>query len=127
MTCAEFYTKTKSIINPTGLNITPNGSVNNVYFGSAHSVVFHDQWDADNLGSLLVLQDLNSWENSAQYVEAHYFTANDGTTCVSLSATSDPQFNNDVTDVRLIAGNVEVQGFPRLSDGMQQKWGGNLH
>ena len=113
MTCAEFYAKTKSMINQTGLNSSPNESVNNVYFGSAYSVVFHNHWDANNLDSLMVLQDLNSWENSAQYIEAHYFTANDGTTCVSLSATGDPLFSNDVTDVRLTANNVEVQGFPR--------------
>ena len=113
MTCSEFYEKTKSMINPTGLNTNANGSVKNVYFGPAHNVVFHNQWNANNLGLLMNLQNLSSWANSKQYIAAHYFTASNGATCVSLSATSDPAYSNDVTDVQLTANNIEVQGFPR--------------
>ena len=113
MTCGEFYDKTKAMIKPTGLNAAQNGSVKNVYFGTGHNVIFHNQWNADNLSSLMVLEDLNSWRGSTKYIEAHYCTANDGTSCVSLSATSDSQYENDVTGVQLTANSVEVQGYPR--------------
>ena len=113
MTCSEFYAKTKSMINPTGLITNANGSVKNVYFGSAHPVVFHNQWDANNLDLLMNLQNLNSWANSELYIAAHYFTASNGAIYVSLSATSDPDYSKDVTDVQLTATNIEVQGFPR--------------
>ena len=113
MTCSDFYARTQSMINPCGLNLNQNGCVNNVYFGTAHPVVFHDQWSTDSLESLKILQDLLDWENSPLYVEAHRFTASDGTDCVSLSATSDPQYDNDVFDVVLTADNIEIQGIAR--------------
>lgn len=52
-------------------------------------------------------------QNKSNEKPAHYFTASNGATCVSLSATSDPAYSNDVTDVQLTANNIEVQGFPR--------------
>ena len=113
MTCADFCTKTRSIINPRGLNLNQNGCVINVYFGSALPVVFHNQWAANDLCSLVLLQDLRAWENSHQYVAAHHFKTANGTPCVSLSATNDLQYDKDVVDVVLTADNVEIRGVAR--------------
>ena len=105
MKCCDFFAKTKSMLNVP----MSNGSTDFVYFGEAHAVVFHDCWDSSQLSSLQVLQDLNEWETSNDYVEAHFFNRN-GVKCVSLSSTSDPSFDSDVVDVKLTANAVYIEG-----------------
>ena len=105
MKCCDFYAKTKSMLNVP----MPNGSADFVYFGEAHPVVFHGNWDFSQISTLQVLQDLNGWETSNDYVEAHFFNRN-GVKCVSLSSTSDPSFDSDVVDVKLTANAVYIEG-----------------
>ena len=111
MRCSDFCNQTKSMLNPSGFNLNSYGCAGQVYFGTGLPVIFHDQWDASALASLQVLQDLSEWENSSLYVEAHNFTLNDGTQCVSLSATSDATHDADVTRVTLTANQVYIQGM----------------
>ena len=105
MKCCDFYVKTKSMFNELKLNEIANV----VYFGEAHPVVFHDHWDSSQISTLQELQDLNGWENSNDYVEAHFFNRN-GVKCVSLSSTCDQLFDTDVVDVKLTANAVYIEG-----------------
>ena len=110
MQCSAFYKQTKSVLAPTGFTVNANGCVGNVYFGNGFQVVFHDHWDASNISSLQLLQDINSWENSSAYVEAHTYVNAAGEQCISLSATNDPMYDADVDELHIKNGQIEIEG-----------------
>lgn len=116
MQCSAFYNQTKSIFVPTGFTSNADGCVSDVYFGNGFQVVFHDHWDAANISSLRLLQDINDWEDSAAYVEAHYYENASGEKCVSLSATEDPQFDKDVEGLYIHHGQIHIEGQAHESD-----------
>jgi len=109
MQCSVFYNQTKSVLTPTGFVVNANGCPNDVYFGGGYQVVFHDHWDADNISSLKLLQDISDWEGSSAYVEAHFYE-NGSEKCVSLSATNNALYDADVKMIHIDNGLVKIEG-----------------
>lgn len=111
MKCSDFYNQIKSVLVPTGFILNVHKCVANVYFGNGYQVMFHDHWNASGINSLTLLQDINGWRDSLDYVAAHYYVMENGEKCVSLSATPDRQFSNDVEKLHIKNGQVKIEGW----------------
>ena len=105
MQCSAFYNQTQSILTPTGFTVNADGCAKDVYFENGYQVVFHDRWDANNISSLKLLQDISDWENSSAYVEAHFY-AKGSDKYVSLSATNDTKYDADVEKIHIDNGQI---------------------
>lgn len=110
MRCSDFYKQIRGFLNPTGFIANADGIVSDLYFGNGYQVVFCDHWEASDVASLKLLQDINCWEHSSEYVEAHYYESDHGVKCVSLSASNNPQFDSDVEEIHTLNGHVQIRG-----------------